>query len=101
MPQSRGIKMSTDALKSKLKELHVALGDAQGSDTELTELLQLLDTDIRAVLNKNATGQAAVPVAGNGLATRTQTISARFAAKHPHLEPVLRELTDMLASLGI
>ncbi len=89
--------MSTDALKSKLKELHVALGDAQGTDAELTELLQLLDTDIRAVLTKNATGQ----VAGKGLATRTQTISARFAAKHPHLEPVLRELTDMLASLGI
>ena len=89
--------MTTDALKEKLKELHTALEGAHGVDAELSELLRVLDTDIRALLNKSASGQ----VVESGLATRTQSISARFAAKHPKLATVLGELTDMLSSLGI
>ena len=89
--------MSMDALKDKLKELHVALEDAKSPDAELTQLLQVLDSDIRALLVKQVPDKSATV----GLASRTQTITARFAAKHPHLEPVLREITDMLASLGI
>jgi hypothetical protein len=89
--------MSMDALKDKLKELHVSLEGAESPDAELTQLLQTLDSDIRALLVKQAPKQSDTV----GLASRAQTISAKFAAKHPHLEPALRELTDMLASLGI
>lgn len=89
--------MTTDALKEKLKELHAALEGAQGVDAELSELLHVLDSDIRALLSKSAPAQGGQ----SRLATRTQGISARFAAEHPKLAPVLRELTDMLASLGI
>ena len=89
--------MSTDALKEKLKELHAALAEAGSdsgpqADAELQQLLHQLDGDIRALLHKGA---------GQGLASRAQSISARFAAQHPHLAPVLRELTDMLSSMGI
>lgn len=84
--------MDTDALKAKLKELHTALAGAQGSaDAELQQLLHQLDGDIRA-LRQNA---------DSGLASRAQSISARFSAQHPHLAPALRELTDMLSSMGI
>ena len=86
-----------DALKDKLKELHVNLEGAQTPDAELTHLLQVLDSDIRALLLKQTPDQSDTV----GLASRAQTISAKFAAKHPHLEPALRELTDILASLGI
>lgn len=89
--------MSMDALKEKLKELHVTLEGAESPDAELAQLLQMLDSDIRALLVKQAPDQSETA----GIATRAQSISARFAAKHPRLEPVLRELTDMLASLGI
>ncbi len=89
--------MSMDALKEKLKELHLTLEDAESPDAELTRLLQVLDSDIRALLVK----QTAEKSDTDGLATQAQSISARFAAKHPRLEPLLRELTDMLASLGI
>jgi uncharacterized protein DUF4404 len=89
--------MGMDALKDKLKELHVSLEDAESPDAELTQLLQVLDSDIRALLVKQTPDKSA----SIGLASRAQTISAKFAAKHPHLEPALRELTDMLASLGI
>jgi hypothetical protein len=91
--------MSTDALKDKLKELHAALAEAgrhpdpeadPRADAELQQLLRQLDGDIRSLLHKDSE-----------LATRAQSISARFSAQHPRLAPVLRELTDMLANMGI
>jgi len=89
--------MSMDALKAKLKELHLALHDAEAPDAELVDLLQVLDGDIRNLVQK----QPPNADDGAGLATRAQSISARFAAKHPHIAPMLRDLTDMLASMGI
>ena len=86
-----------EALKSKLKELHVGLEGAEPPDAELMQLLQVLESDIRTLLIKQVPAQSDTV----GLASRAQTISAKFAARHPHLEPALRELTDMLASLGI
>ena len=91
--------MSTDALKEKLKELHAAIAEAgvdsdPRGDTELQHLLHQLDGDIRALLHKGTSP-------GGSLASRAQSISARFTAEHPTLAPVLRELTDMLSSMGI
>jgi Domain of unknown function (DUF4404) len=92
--------MSSDALKDKLNELHAALESAQPPDAELARLLHVLDGDIQSLLAR----QSLEPInAGEtaGLAARAQGISARFAAEHPRLAPVLRELNDMLASIGI
>ena len=36
-----------------------------------------------------------------GLANRAQDISAKFAAQHPKIEPALRNLGNILASVGI
>ena len=36
-----------------------------------------------------------------GLAERTQELSARFAVEHPHLEPALRQLGNLLSNMGI
>lgn len=93
--------MSIDALKEKLKELHAAFAEAGSgsdpeSDAELRQLLHQLDGDIRNLLHKSAENTPE-----SGLASRAQSISARFAAEHPRLAPVLRELTDMLSSMGI
>jgi hypothetical protein len=96
--------MGTDALKNTLKELHSKLESGQAPDPELMQLLQTLDADIHALLAKQAGAGAATTVAADdsaGLADRARAISAGFATQHPHLEPVLRELTDMLARIGI
>ena len=90
--------MGTDALKEKLKELHAAIAEAgtepdPRADAELQQLLHQLNGDIRALLHKGTEG--------GGLASRAQSISARFTAEHPTLAPVLRELTDMLSNMGI
>jgi uncharacterized protein involved in exopolysaccharide biosynthesis len=90
-------------LKASLRELHGALSSGTPVDEELQELLRQLDGDIRQLLEQRA-GDGAVSDEGTstyGLAERTQEISAKFAAKHPSLEPTLRELGRILGNMGI
>ena len=89
--------MTADNLKESLKQLHANLETAGSVDPELKQLLQLLERDIQQLLSREAQGAADV----SGLADRAQAISAQFAAEHPHVEPVLRDLGNILASMGI
>jgi len=86
-------------LKASLKNLHASLAQAGPLDEELRDLLQQLDGDIKTLLER------APETAGlsntYGLAERTQELSAKFAAKHPQLEPALRELGNILSNMGI
>lgn len=91
--------MSNDQLKNSLKDLHRHLESAGGAvDNELKSLLQVLDRDIHQLLNNDA---PATTADDNSLAERTQELSARFAAQHPQLEGVLRELGRTLQNMGI
>ena len=86
-------------LKASLQSVRASLAASGPVDAELQELLQQLDGDIKQLLEKRT---AAEPDSTTyGLAERTQEISARFAAQHPQLEPALRELGNILASMGI
>jgi hypothetical protein len=90
--------MTTENLKQTLLELHRALAAGDPLDPEMVALLELLDTDIQSRLAQQE--RTTLPEE-NPLTTRAQEISARFAARHPRLEPVLRELTDTLQRIGI
>jgi hypothetical protein len=85
-------------LKAHLKNLHRSLEETGEVDDELEMLLRQLDGDIKHVLDKRAQDPDANTY---GLASRTQELTARFAIRHPHLEPALRELGNILASMGI
>lgn len=87
-------------LKASLKTLHARLSTAGTVDEELLDLLKQLDGDIKTLLERGA-GQDGGDTTTYGLAERTQEISAKFAAKHPQLEPALRELGNILSSMGI
>lgn len=87
-----------NTLKAHLKTLHRSLEETGEVDDELEMLLRQLDGDIKHVLNKRADNPDANTY---GLASRTQELTARFALRHPHLEPALRELGNILASMGI
>lgn len=87
-----------DTLKAHLKTLHRSLEETGEVDDELEMLLRQLDGDIRHVLDRRADNPDANTY---GLASRTQELTARFALRHPHLEPALRELGNLLASMGI
>jgi hypothetical protein len=87
-------------LKASLKSLHANLATAGPIDEELQDLLKQLDGDIKTLLERGAEPEPGESTT-YGLAERTQEISARFAAKHPKLEPALRELGNILSSMGI
>lgn len=87
-----------DTLKAHLKALHRSLEERGEVDDELEMLLRQLDGDIKHVLDRKSDDADANTY---GLASRTQELTARFAIRHPHLEPALRELGNILASMGI
>jgi ABC-type transporter Mla subunit MlaD len=89
---------NADNLKAHLKTLHRHLADTGQVDDELEMLLRQLDGDIKHVLDKRADDADANTF---GLASRTQELTARFALRHPKLEPALRELNNILTSMGI
>ena len=83
-----------DKLKETLSSLHERLEATEDVDPELADLLRTLDADIQKLLE---TGE---PEA-SGLANRAENAVSRFAANHPQLEPILREIADALARVGI
>lgn len=91
-------------LKQHLKTLHADLASTGEVDAELKDLLRQLDGDIKTLLERRLQEDAVLDAPGTttyGLAERSQEITAKFAAKHPRLEPALRELGNILANMGI
>jgi hypothetical protein len=88
-----------DNLKAHLKTLHRSLNETDDVDEELQMLLRQLDGDINKLLDKQADQQ--LDQNTFGVSSRAQELAARFALRHPHLEPALRQLGNMLASMGI
>ena len=89
--------MDTNNLKDTLKSLRADLESTNHVDPEIRDLLQVLDRDIHQLLareNRQSTN-------AEGLIERAQAISAKLAVRHPHMEPALREVADMLARMGI
>lgn len=97
--------MTTDSMKTLLEKLRVMLKNSGPIDAELKELLQKLDDDILQLLSQQPAGPIVGNTSGNAigseLMTRAQKISAHLAVRHPHLEPVLREVADTLTNMGI
>ena len=89
--------METEQLKRTLVKLRADLAANGTNDPELQDMLRVLDADIHRLLDK----EAHLSSDASSLSTRTQEISARFAAEHPRLEPVLRELGAILERIGI
>ncbi len=92
-------------LKQHLKTLHADLASTGEVDAELKDLLRQLDGDIKTLLDRRLAEEAGTDSIAEtttyGLAERSQEITAKFAAKHPRLEPALRELGNILANMGI
>ena len=89
--------MEINDLKVTLNKLHKELESTGNVDEELKQLLQILDRDIDLLLKKDESD----PLDAVGLAERSQAISAKFAVKHPRIEPLLRQLGAILERIGI
>ena len=87
----------SDQLKESLKKLHESIKATEEVDAELSDLLSVLNEDIEQLLSKERPEEDALSHLGD----RTVELSAKFAARNPHLESVLRELSDVLGRMGI
>ena len=87
--------MDKNALKQSLNRLHDELEQTEELDPELAALVEKLDTDIHRLIHDRADE---VP---HSFADRVDAMAAEFAARHPRLEPILREIGETLARMGI
>lgn len=86
-------------LKAHLKSLHRSLSETGEVDEELQMLLRQLDGDIKQVLERRADED--LDANTYGLASRTQELSARFDSRHPTVSAALKQLGNILSSMGI
>lgn len=91
--------MSDTQIRDTLQRLHTVLQSQPTVDPELKGLLQTLEQDIQAALERQ---QADAESAQNDdLAEQAQTLATRFAAEHPNIDLALRELRSLLLGLGL
>ncbi len=89
--------MNADELKQALRSVQDQLEEADDLDPELEVLLRELDDDIHEVLDRE---DAADEEAGV-LLERARELDAHFAARHPQVAAVFREVVNALARMGI
>ena len=89
--------MNIDRLKSTLRDLHADLETTGNVDPELRELLGQLDGDLHRLLETDTPD----PSVTSSIRDRLEFVAADFTAQHPQLGPVLREIADALARIGI
>lgn len=88
--------MQKEQLKQTLTALHQELAGDQTVDPELQTLLATLDDDIQKLLIADTQ-----PSETNSVADAAEALAARFAAEHPRLEALVRELVASLAKMGV
>ncbi|MCR9262384.1 MAG: DUF4404 family protein [Pseudomonadaceae bacterium] len=88
--------MQKEQLKQTLTTLHRELAGDQSVDPELQTLLATLDDDIQKLLTAETQ-----PPETSGIADAAEALAARFAAEHPRLEALVRELVASLAKMGV
>lgn len=80
--------MGKERLKALLAELHEELHQVGEIDADTRKVLAELNADIEEV-------------ASVGAAERARALESRFAAEHPVLERIAREIADLLSKMGI
>jgi hypothetical protein len=95
--------MKIEQMKQLLVQLHQGLQSGESVDPELRGLLQTLNSDISNALAKQdlQEQESANDPMYSALSERSQILSAQFAAKHPHLEMALREVSEILGKMGV
>ena len=85
-------------IKDKLDQIQTHLSSTQGLDPALKQEYRELDDSIRkmmAVKNENAASDLAI------MDSDARRIAAKFEVKHPHVGGLIRQLADILQSMGV
>lgn len=81
-------------IRAVLAQLSKELQRAEDVDIEARELLKVLHGDVARLESSNSTVIASVH-------DRIKALESKFAATHPLLERLARELADAIAKMGI
>ena len=90
--------MDTQALRDRIQGLMVELDNGDPADAELKARLQAIDDELHTRLVMPGGGFA--PDAQQ-LDEQVRTLSLDFAERHPRLQPILTQITNLLANIGI
>lgn len=90
--------MTTEQMKEALRQLHGELERQDRVDPELRDLLQTLESDIHGILDQPASD--AVPDT-TGVTSRLDSMAVQFETEHPQIAPVLRQVGEALARIGM
>ena len=90
------IVMTTDEIKTALRQLHGELSQTESADPELTELLRQVEQDIHGVLD-----QPQGETESSHLTSRIDEMAISLEEQHPKLTPVLRQVSEALSRMGI
>ena len=85
-------------IKDKLDQIQTHLSSTQGLDPALKQEYRELDDNIRkmmAVKNENAASDLAI------MDSDARRIAAIFEVKHPQVGGLIRQLADILQSMGV
>ncbi len=85
--------MSNEKIQQLLAELQNEI-QKTNVDAGTRESLQALDADINVLLNSTAPES-------NAVLEQAKLLEAKFAASHPTVERVIREVIDTLAKMGV
>lgn len=86
--------MDQDKIRGLLAQLQKELSSGESLDSETLELVKQLDKDVDSLIESSENNNA--PVMDDAIA-----LEARFAARHPVAERLVRELIDTLGRIGI
>lgn len=81
-------------IRAVLARLHKELRRAEDVDIEAREILKKLHQDVERL-------EEADEAKLGSLLDRAKALESRFAARHPLLEQLARELADAIAKMGI
>jgi len=81
-------------IKAVLAKLNEELQRAEDVDTDARETLQVIHRDVEQLQGPDGTETEWV-------LERVNELESRFAATHPVLERIMRELADAIAKMGI
>jgi len=86
--------LDQDKIRGLLAQLQKELSSGESLDSETLELVKQLDKDVDSLIESSENNNA--PVMDDAIA-----LEARFAARHPVAERLVRELIDTLGRIGI
>lgn len=87
--------MPKEAISGLLSQLHDALGDTEGTSTDLQAKVNQFEQSLQRLIEDQQ------PTTDSSLQDQINQLEAEFAAEHPVADRILREIMEVLNRIGV